>query len=463
MNYKKHILSTAVTACLLLPQISFATNGAFSHGFGTKNKSMAGAGVASPQSAFASALNPAGLAFVEQQWDLGLELFAPRRGYSANPTTNGNVNGSGSTSLIDSKNGWFPIPSFAFNWKMDNKNSLGLALYGNGGMNTEYDPGDTFGGLGTLPFRDPTNTVQSSGTVGINLEQLFINASFAHKISQHTSLGVSAIVAVQRLNAKGLTAFMPLAEKASAAGAASNFTNGGTDTAYGVGFKIGYQGIISKSTAFAASYQSEVSMGGHDKYANFLPGDMNIPATASIGITTNMSKTSSISIDVQHIAYSDVEAYGNKVEPFLNNCAFPRSAILTANAQGDFSKTIVTDPGTNCVGSENGPGFGWNDMTVYKIGYQIQSSPETTWRFGISRGNQPIDSSQIMFNMLAPATVENHFTFGFTEKMNKGEFNLGVMYAPKKSITGTNPFDSTQTVTIEMNQFAFEGSWSSPF
>ncbi|MBT4838743.1 MAG: aromatic hydrocarbon degradation protein, partial [Methylococcales bacterium] len=56
MNYKKHILSTAVTACLLLPQISFATNGAFSHGFGTKNKSMAGAGVASPQSAFASAL-----------------------------------------------------------------------------------------------------------------------------------------------------------------------------------------------------------------------------------------------------------------------------------------------------------------------------------------------------------------------------------------------------------------------
>ena len=49
-----------------------ATNGYFTHGIGTKSKSMAGSGSADPQELLEMATNPAGLALLPQSIDAGL-------------------------------------------------------------------------------------------------------------------------------------------------------------------------------------------------------------------------------------------------------------------------------------------------------------------------------------------------------------------------------------------------------
>jgi hypothetical protein len=67
-----------------MPSIAFATNGYFSHGFGTKSKGLAGAAVALPQDAMVAATNPAGMVHVGSRWDVGLAAFNPNRGYTAN-------------------------------------------------------------------------------------------------------------------------------------------------------------------------------------------------------------------------------------------------------------------------------------------------------------------------------------------------------------------------------------------
>jgi long-chain fatty acid transport protein len=75
-----------------------------------------------------------------------------------------------------------------------------------------------------------------------------------------------------------------------------------------------------------------------------------------------------------------------------------------------------------------------------------------------------------MFNILAPATIEDHITLGFTRDLSSGnEWTLSFMYAPNNKVSGPatftdpmnsgNPFDPTQTVDIDMDQWELEFSY----
>jgi len=69
-------------AGFLISNVSFATNGYFPHGIGTKNKSMAGAGMAMPEDAISIVNNPAVAAFLDDRMDVGVSVFMPNRNYS---------------------------------------------------------------------------------------------------------------------------------------------------------------------------------------------------------------------------------------------------------------------------------------------------------------------------------------------------------------------------------------------
>ena len=67
----------ACVICIGFAAPVFATNGYFAHGYGTKNKALAGAGVALPQDAMIAATNPAGMVWVGERLDVGLAIFSP--------------------------------------------------------------------------------------------------------------------------------------------------------------------------------------------------------------------------------------------------------------------------------------------------------------------------------------------------------------------------------------------------
>ena len=102
-------------------------------------------------------------------------------------------------------------------------------------------------------------------------------------------------------------------------------------------------------------------------------------------------------------------------------------------------------------------------MTVVKIGYQWMPGDGWTWRFGYSQGDQPIPSSEVLFNILAPGVIEQHFTFGFTRGLGGGELNFAAMYAPSESVTGTNTFDPAQQIELEMDQIELSLGYSRTF
>ena len=85
-----------------------------------------------------------------KRYDIGAAAFAPMRDYSSKggPALPAGTAcgpcpfsiGDGDQS-IDSENESFVIPLFGYNWMIDDNRSLGISVYGNGGMNTEYKGG----------------------------------------------------------------------------------------------------------------------------------------------------------------------------------------------------------------------------------------------------------------------------------------------------------------------------------
>ena len=445
----KNLLAAALTAAMCAPMAAMATNGYFAHGYGTKNKGLAGGGVALPQDAMIAATNPAGMVFVGNRLDVGAAIFSPNpRSY----TTTGSAGVPDGTACgancpfeigpqsIESESGVFLIPHFARNWMLDANSSIGVTVYGNGGMNTEYKGGtaqhnDGVGNAVTTPG------TFGAGKTGINLEQLFIATTYARKINDKASWGVTPIVVYQKFKAEGLGTFAGFSTNGA------KVSDNGNSTSTGYGLKLGVQGEATSGLVLAASYQSKMSMSEFDDYAGLFAekGGFDIPATATVGLAWATSPDTVLTADIQKIYYSAIDSIANPIAGLLSGCA-------TGADQ------------TQCLGGSNGAGFGWEDMTVVKLGYQWAGSNGWTWRAGVSKGDQPIPKSEVMFNILAPAVMEKHFTFGFTKEVGAdNEFNFAAMYAPEVSLKGPNPLDPAQQIELKMQQWELEGSWAIKF
>jgi long-chain fatty acid transport protein len=415
---------------------AFATNGYFSHGYGLKSKSLAGVGAALPLDSVAAAANPAGMVFVGSRADIGVAFFNPNREYTVSgmPTDPSMVPGcppdncpfglAPGTYESDSK--WFVIPSLGYNRMLDDNSSVGLSIYGNGGMNTDYDT-NTFNVNPMLPSFGDTPT-------GVDLMQLFVVPTYARKLNQKHAVGISPIFAYQAFEAEGLQAFAEAGFSADD----SNLSNNGHDSSYGFGGRIGYLGEVVPNVFIGASYQSRIFMSEYDEYAGLFAeqGDFDIPSNWTVGVAVKASPTVTLAIDVQQILYSEIDSINNPLLPNLN-------------------------PPVDLLGNDGGAGFGWENMTIVKVGAQWQSSPEWTWRAGISVADQPIPNTETMFNIIAPGVIETHATFGVTKSIGSNqEIDFALMRAFSEKVKGVNPLDPAQTIELEMDQWEFSLGYS---
>jgi len=79
-------------------------------------------------------------------------------------------------------------------------------------------------------------------------------------------------------------------------------------------------------------------------------------------------------------------------------------------------------------------------MTVYKLGVEFDVNSNLVLRAGYSTTDQPIGGDDTSFNLIAPAVIEEHLTFGMTYTLaNKSEISAFIMHAPEVTVTGTVP------------------------
>jgi len=434
MRSKLLISASLLLAGILSNQTASATDGYFSLAYGTQNKGMAGAGIAWYKNSLING-NPASLVKLGNQYQFGVTIFRPDRNYTVTGNPSGMPNTFGlAPGTVESDSKTFFIPNFGANWLINDKSSFSVAMYGNGGMNTDYAPKNGFGTFGAPDKR-----------TGVDLGQMFLNLSYAYQLSEKHSFGVTAIAAYQYFEASGIAGFAGMSSDPT------KLSDNGHDNAFGMGFKLGYLGQLSEKLSFGASYQTMVYMSEFDDYAGLFAeqGDFNIPSTWTVGLAYQANEDWVFAADFKRIDYTDVPSVSNKM------------------------KTPM-DPAFSPLGTDKGSGFGWEDINVFKLGAEYAGIETWTLRAGYSHCDQPIKKSEVMFNILAPGVVCNHFTLGCSKELSeKGNaLHFAIVYAPETSVKGVNPMDfdaeqamqgnfiPNQTIEIKMSQFEFEIAYS---
>lgn len=397
----KKLKTLAMSAALVaVASPAWATNGYFAHGYGGSSKAMGGTGVTMGDGPLAAAQNPAIGVTEGNVAGLCFTNFMPHRDATfegAGPVAAGKY---------ESENEYFPILCGGVNYMLREDTSVGLLMFGNGGMNTEYDSAlfANFG-AGTAP-------------TGVDLAQAFLALNIAHEVAPGFRIGVAPVLAIQYFSATGLQAFEAMSLHPD------SVSNNGYDWSIGGGVKVGAVWDATPWLSLGVSYQSRMWMTAFDKYKGLFAeeGSFDIAPYLSSGIAIKPHKDWAILLEHQRIFYSDIAAIAN------------------------------SGVSTSALGSDDGAGFGWNDMDVFKLGVQWQATQDLVLRGGFSWGTDFTDGTQVLFNTLAPATTTTHITFGVGYRLNeRWSVQASYTHAFSNELTGVSAMTG-QTETIRMDQ-----------
>ena len=323
------------------------------------------------------------------------------------------------------------IPSFGFVRQISDRTSWGVTMVGNGGMNTNYPAFDNTEGC-QGPFGSPIGDQTGpfcEGSAGVELMQLMVIPTFATSFGENAGLrvGVSPILSYQRFKAWGLGQFAAVSESPE------HVSDNGWDDSFGYGVRAGVQADVGERLTLGASYQSRQRHDGFDDYRGLFAeqGEFDIPSTWGVGIAFRVTRQLTVAADYSRINYSEVDSIGNSV-------------------------TNLTEEGHR-LGSSSGPGFGWEDIDIYKVGVEYDTRGPWAFRAGFNYGENPITSDEVTLNILAPGVMREHYTIGATREIGEHlELSFAAMYAPRESVRGDNAFFPAQDVEIEMRQYEFE-------
>lgn len=403
---------------LLAAHAVSATDGYFVTGYGAKQQGKGGAGVAAPSDALAPATNPAGLFAAGNRVDVGLTVFRPIRSGTiiGNQLPPGypNVNGNYDANRVVN----FELPEFGYSRAVKPNLAVGVALYGNGGMNTS--------------FRNP---ILLLGTTrgGVDLDQVFLSPALSYKLGKRNVVGVAANIALQRFSAEGLQNFATSSYSSDPA----HVTNTGHSYSYGGGVRVGWIGQLNDAVSVGATYQTRTWTTALDRYKGlFAEGDkFDIPANVAGGVAVHAGSKTTISADVERIFYSSVKSIAN------------------------------SDANQALLGAANGPGFGWHSINVVKTGVDVKAGHDLVLRAGYNHGGAPFDASQTFFNLLAPAVTKDHLHLGATWKLNSNkEISFAYIHAFANTVNGSGSIPPTAgggnaNLTMYQNSFQVSLGW----
>lgn len=205
--------------------------------------------------------------------------------------------------------------------------SLGVTVYGNGGMNTDFNtPLAGPAGFGLIPCPTGANMLVGCGRLGVDMMQLIVAPTAAYKVSGNHSLGISPLIGYQRFKVDGLQAFAPL----TASGTTNNLTNQGYDSSTGWGVRIGWLGKVSDKVTLGAAYSTKMRMGKFNKYRELFAeqGGFDVPENFNADIAVKATPQVTVAFDVQRINYGDVISIANGV---LNSMVNPACPLVGGN------------------------------------------------------------------------------------------------------------------------------------
>ncbi|TJY63304.1 hypothetical protein E4T66_06290 [Sinimarinibacterium sp. CAU 1509] len=412
-----------------------AFNGLSMPGLGVNQVGMAGAGTALLSDSAATLRNPAAGAFLQSgsTWDLLLGL--PTAGYSASATAD-----DSRFSLFEFRPGTYrsvymaaAAPTLSSIRRVSDRWAWGLGLYGAGLGSTLIDgsanigrgiptlssecQGDFAGGMALTPTSGSSQCGLGTENAGIQATQVISSAYLSFRPWSWMAVGAAPLVVTEQLRIRGLSAFAPYAVEED------RVTDRGYEFSWGLGYRLGLHLRPIDELDFGMSYQPRVQMTTLERYRGVIQGgNLDVPSNLNFGLHLKLSPNQSVMVDLDEIHYSEVQVLRSSpdLQEFVNRCLLPRLIRLSVAGQEDSAY---------CLGGSQGPGFGWGDTTIFKIGYEMRAD-RWSWRAGYSAGGSPVRIPDAVMTTLVPAVVDKHLAVGaswaYSPRLNIG---LALSYA----------------------------------
>lgn len=395
-----------------------AFNGYFASGYGIKAKGMSGARTAIGGDAFAAGNNPAASLFSGDRLEFGIEQAVSRQ-------TSERFGSGGRSDVRVSGTEYGNFPEFGYNRVLSPDLSIGFSIFRNGLVQTYYPNNEFFN---ILPV--PANKV--SDQLAFLFSQDVVAPTVSFRIGEESSIGISPLYVRQTLQVDGMHAV--ISENLSRY--PGNVTNKGTDDSDGVGFRLGFMSRLTDKVMIGATYSPKIRMSSFDRYKGLFTDNahFDVPENFSLGTAIVLNPVTVLSIDYQRIRYGGVK-------------------LLSVP-----STVFGTNPGAQLMGDDDGPGFGWDDVGIWKLGYEWRYRSDLTFRFGFSRNNSPVKQRDVTLAVLMPNITTQEQSLGATYKFDQNReasFYYARSTGPK--ITGGIDyfFNSNIPESIEVKNHSF--------
>lgn len=393
------VLSLALLAFAASP--ATATDGHFLHGVGAVNSAMGGAGVAYTGDLLGALnLNPAALHGAGgTRAALSFELFKADRSVSS--TMPGM--GAGETR---SKSEFTPVPAFGWSTQINDKVTVAFGGLGIGGFGVDYAQDNTNPVLGP-------RLMGGFGQVYSNFSLMKITPAVAFEATDKLQLGFAMNVDWSSLAVDPFPAAPPAFDANTGTQVYSSATS--ADGAFGFGFQAGLLYKVTDNLNLGLAYTSKQDFQDYEYNTTFAN-----PNLANYG----QARTITFAMDAPAI-YAGGLSYSNDRMVFNADAKY-----ITYSKTDGFDKSGFDQTGAV-------QGFGWEDIWVYAAGLQFEATDGVFIRAGWNYSENPIPDELSLFNIPAPAIVQQHATFGFGfQPFETVHVDLGYYHVFENSITG---------------------------
>ncbi|HVT32015.1 MAG TPA: hypothetical protein VHE32_05190 [Rhodanobacteraceae bacterium] len=237
---------------------------------------------------------------------------------------------------------------------------------------------------GTLPDTAPSMLgVPQSG-----VERTVVTPSLVQQWDDGSTVRLSAVLAYQRFASLDL-GMSPLQN-----GIVPPTWADTGNTSYGAGARVDVGGPISERLRWGAAYQSRVGMDAFPNYRGVFsdPGDFDIPANASFGVSYALTPAFGVDVGVQRVMYG-------AITPFTSAALPTRFLAL--------------------LGDGASPVFAWRDLTVYSLGWTLHDDRVGNLEVRYTTRQQPMPTSELLAHALEPVTANDMVSLGWSRALGE--------------------------------------------
>jgi long-chain fatty acid transport protein len=283
-------------------------------------------------------------------------------------------------------------------------------------------------------FLMPSGTTDASYE-GTSFERRYFSPGVEHQLDSGGVLGVSAVIAYQRYSAANLG--LLAASSPDQTPWLSNRYAPQHESSYGTGVRLALHQEVISGIAVDAGFQSRIDMEEFAQYRGVYAksADLDIPARAHLGLAFQASEKSWLNVAIERVLYSDISAFPSRYLPnrFLS-----------------------------LLGDSSSPVFGWEDLTVYRIGYTWSDGRDQQWHIDLSTRTQPSPTSDLPSRALESDLANSAMVVGYSRRTGeRSRLALNAAYAPSEFAFGGSVLGVT---TEDLDQrFELEAMWTLKF